>query len=480
MMVSASSGTTSQAIFSITSRLALESASRNSASPPSPGGGTTLRAGLCAADGTGRRGVGAGAVDSSTTSSTSSGMSSSSSKAGGCGGRAAAGGGLGGGAGLEGGAEGCVPWGADGREAGAAGGLAGGVDGRAAAGGGTGVAGRGGGGDEGLAAFGVEMGLDAAPAGAGGRAITMVVPAAPGETAGLEVAGGPDGLAGGTPGLAGPGAAAAMAGLAFGFARMVFTCSISLALSKGFGMWPFAPTAFAGSIGVGPPRSSTGTSLSAASARTRWQSSYPPSLGMLTSARIRSGFDCFAAWSAASPSSTATTLKSSPANVIPTACWMVLESSARRRFLAMRAASTAGEQAVQGYKGGGKLSQEGGKRRFARIIKTLGALVIKTLEACPRGRPPTDQTDRRGPGRWTLVAKPGAARGVSNRDRRRPRNPFRPFRPCHPSRPFHPSRPCPRRRRRRPSPSSWAFRRPSPQWSAGGWRRRQRSAARCG
>jgi hypothetical protein len=119
------------------------------------------------------------------------------------------------------------------------------------------------------------MGLDAAPAGTGGRAITMVVPAAPGETAGLGVAGGPDGLAGGTPGLAGPGAAAAMAGLAFGFARMVFTCSISLALSKGFGMCPFAPTAiaFAGSIGVGPPRSSTGTSLSAASARTRWQSS---------------------------------------------------------------------------------------------------------------------------------------------------------------------------------------------------------------
>src|SRR5882724_9271376 len=390
MMVSASSGTTSQAIFSITSRLALESASRNSASPPSPGGGTTLRAGLCAEDGTGRRGVGAGAVDSSTTSSTSSGMSSSSSKAGGCGGRAAAGGGLGGGAGLEGGAEG-VPWGAGGREA-AAGGLAGGIDGRAAAGGGAGVPGRGGGGAEGLAALGVEIGLDAAPPGTGGRAITMVVPAAPGETAGLGIAGGPDGLAGGTPGLAGPGAAAAITGFAFGFARMVFTCSINLALSKGLGMCPFAPIAIAGSIGVGPPSRSTGTSFRAASARTRWQSSYPPSLGMLTSARIRSGFDCFAAWSAASPSSTATTLKSSPANVIPTACWMVLESSARRRFLAMRAASTAGEQAVQGYKGGGKLSQEGGSGGFARVIKTLEALVsrrwrpaaapINTPEAC--------------------------------------------------------------------------------------------------
>src|SRR3981189_2714128 len=100
---------------------------------------------------------------------------------------------------------------------------------------------------------------------------------------------------------------------------------------------------------------------------------------MLTSARIRSGFDCLADRSAASPSSTTTTLKPPPANVIPTACWIVFESSARRRFLGMRAASTAGEQAVQGYRGRGKLSQEGEKRGFARIIKTL--------EGCPGGRP---------------------------------------------------------------------------------------------
>jgi hypothetical protein len=117
-------------------------------------------------------------------------------------------------------------------------------------------------------------------------------------------------------------AAADMAGFAFGLARMVLTCSINFALSNGLGMCPFAPTAmaFAGSMGVGPPSSNTGMSLSAASARTRWQSSYPPSLGMLTSARMTSGFDCFATWKAASPSSTMATFKSSRANVMLTAC----------------------------------------------------------------------------------------------------------------------------------------------------------------
>ena len=61
---------------------------------------------------------------------------------------------------------------------------------------------------------------------------------------------------------------------------------------------------------------------------------------MLTSARIRSGFEALAACSAAFPSSTVVSFTSSRANVIETACWMVLESSARSRFLGMtRAAS---------------------------------------------------------------------------------------------------------------------------------------------
>src|SRR4051812_30208868 len=58
---------------------------------------------------------------------------------------------------------------------------------------------------------------------------------------------------------------------------------------------------------------------------------------MLTSARIRSGFEDLAAWSAALPSSTVVSFTSSRANVMLTACWMVLESSARSRFLGMRA-----------------------------------------------------------------------------------------------------------------------------------------------
>jgi len=38
---------------------------------------------------------------------------------------------------------------------------------------------------------------------------------------------------------------------------------------------------------------------------------------------------------ASSPLSTAVILKSSPANVMPTTFWIVMESSARRRFLGM-------------------------------------------------------------------------------------------------------------------------------------------------
>src|SRR5437762_6844969 len=72
---------------------------------------------------------------------------------------------------------------------------------------------------------------------------------------------------------------------------------------------------------------------------------------------MRSGFDCFAAWSAASPSLAVISFTSSPANVMLTACWMVLESSARSRVLGMRAASTADAKGVQGYRGRGKLSK---------------------------------------------------------------------------------------------------------------------------
>jgi hypothetical protein len=269
MMVSASSGTTSQAIFSITSRLALDSASRSNASPPSAGGGTTLRAGLCAAEGTGRSGVGVDAAVSSTTSS-SSGMSSSSSRAGaGGGGRAAAGGcdgRGGGGGGFDAGAALGLATGAPGM-----GGFAAGDGGLGAGGGadGAGLATAGGGGRGGF-----DVGV--APAGMGGRAITIVLPA-PGETAGAETAGlgagcgGFELRAGGAGGLGGAEEAGAMTGFAFGFARMVLTCSMSFALSNGFGMCPFAPTAIAlaGSMGAGPPSSSTGTSFNEASPRTR-------------------------------------------------------------------------------------------------------------------------------------------------------------------------------------------------------------------
>ena len=165
-----------------------------------------------------------------------------------------------------------------------------------------------------------------APAGIGGRAITIVLPA-PGETAGAETGGlaGTGGFefrAGDAGGFGGVEEAGAMAGFALGFARMVLTCSMSFALSNGFGIWPFAPTAiaFAGSMGGGPPSSRTGTSLREASPRTRWHSSYPPSFGMATSARMRSGFDCFATWSAASPSFAVISFTSSPANVMLTAC----------------------------------------------------------------------------------------------------------------------------------------------------------------
>jgi hypothetical protein len=116
---------------------------------------------------------------------------------------------------------------------------------------------------------------------AAGRAMTIVPPG--GGPAGLAAGGGgADGL-GGTGGIAGLAAAAGFGGAegaagtiaAFGVARICFTCSISLPESNGLGMWPFAPTAMAlvGSMGVPPPSRRTGTSLRAASARTRWQSS---------------------------------------------------------------------------------------------------------------------------------------------------------------------------------------------------------------
>jgi len=87
---------------------------------------------------------------------------------------------------------------------------------------------------------------------------------------------------------------------------------------------------------------------------------------------MRSGFDCFAAWSAASPSLAVISFTSSPANVMLTACWMVLESSARSRVLGMRAASTADAQAVQGYRHRGKLSREQ-KEAFLRVFAAEAA-----------------------------------------------------------------------------------------------------------
>jgi len=202
-------------------------------------------------------------------------MSSSSSRAcaAGGGGREAAAGGCdgrgGGGGGFDAGAALGLATGAPGT-----GGFAAGGGGLGAGGGadGVGLATAGAGGRGGFD-VGVEKGgFGAAPAGMGGRAITIVLPAA-GETAGAETAGlgGFELRAGGAGGFGGPEEAGAMTGFAFGFARMVLTCSMSFALSNGFGMCPFAPTAIAlaGSMGAGPPSSSTGTSFNEASPRTR-------------------------------------------------------------------------------------------------------------------------------------------------------------------------------------------------------------------
>src|SRR6266404_4299849 len=94
---------------------------------------------------------------------------------------------------------------------------------------------------------------------------------------------------------------------------------------------------------------------------------------MLTSARITSGFDCLAAWSAASPSSTAEIWRSSRANVMLTACWMVFESSASSRVLGMNAASTAGLSGVQAYQHRGKLSQVQAKTRISLEFRPWNA-----------------------------------------------------------------------------------------------------------
>jgi hypothetical protein len=56
---------------------------------------------------------------------------------------------------------------------------------------------------------------------------------------------------------------------------------------------------------------------------------------MTTSARITSGLDSRAFTSASSPLSTTVTVKSSFAKVMPTTFWIVIESSARSRFLGM-------------------------------------------------------------------------------------------------------------------------------------------------
>src|ERR1700730_15745597 len=65
---------------------------------------------------------------------------------------------------------------------------------------------------------------------------------------------------------------------------------------------------------------------------------------MLTSARIRSGWSSRAWASASSPSPTAVTETSSPANVIETACWIVTESSARRMERGIDAQPPAGSE----------------------------------------------------------------------------------------------------------------------------------------
>src|SRR5436305_3221197 len=73
---------------------------------------------------------------------------------------------------------------------------------------------------------------------------------------------------------------------------------------------------------------------------------------MLTSARMMSGFACRAAARAASPSSTVVSFTSARAKVILTACWMVLESSARSKFLGMAGyTSTTCRQQRQVWRG---------------------------------------------------------------------------------------------------------------------------------
>src|SRR4051812_16294668 len=109
---------------------------------------------------------------------------------------------------------------------------------------------------------------------------------------------------------------------------------------------------------------------------------------MLMSARITSGFACLAFASAASPSSTAVTFTSSRANVIPTACWIVFESSAMSSVLAMRAASTADHQAVQGNRGRGKLSQTAQSSRFHMVC-------ARTAKGPPAADPPRPAPPRR-------------------------------------------------------------------------------------
>jgi hypothetical protein len=56
---------------------------------------------------------------------------------------------------------------------------------------------------------------------------------------------------------------------------------------------------------------------------------------MTTSARMMSGFSSRARATASSPLPTVVTRKSSFAKVIPMTFWIVIESSARRRFLGM-------------------------------------------------------------------------------------------------------------------------------------------------
>jgi len=312
MIVSASSGTTSHAIFSMTSREAFDNASRRSASPPSAAAwlsDTTERAGCRLDDGggTARSGAGAEAGVSSTISSTSIGTSSSEGGAarrcncsrGGCGGadRACIGGGLTIPGGRAAGGGGRAPGGA-GRNPGELGGLAPGAgEGRAPGGivpGGRESAAPAGRGAPVLGPGGRPGGAPAPglmPGTVGDRGIVSVLPGAPAGCGGLDT--GTGGREAGPPGRDGGGAdvrgaavppgdvcgaapdaaAAAAAGAtatALGFARICFTCSTSFCESNGFGMCPFAPTAIAlaGSTGVPPPRSSTGMWRIPASART--------------------------------------------------------------------------------------------------------------------------------------------------------------------------------------------------------------------